>query len=125
MHRKSDQYSSICDKTDFSRNIGGHTKKVTVNALTLVCFSVGNILGALSFQDDQAPGYLSGKISIAATLSALCVVVLVLRWFNDSLNKKNEKTLADMGENERHELREKLGFSDETDRRNPFFRYTH
>lgn len=41
------------------------------------------------------------------------------------LNKKNEKILEEMGENEKEELREKMAFSDETDRKNPFFRYTH
>jgi ACS family allantoate permease-like MFS transporter len=107
------------------RNIGGHTKKVTVNAMTLVSFALGNIMGAESFQNDQAPGYISGKISIAATLGALCLVVLVLRWYNDMLNKKKDKVLAEMSEEERVELGKTMLFADETDRRNPFFRYTH
>jgi ACS family allantoate permease-like MFS transporter len=36
-------------------NIAGHSKKVTANALTLVAFSVGNILGTQTFQARQAP----------------------------------------------------------------------
>ena len=106
-------------------NIAGHSKKVTVNAITLVSFALGNILGTQTFQQKQAPGYISGKISIVATLAALCLVVVVMRLYNDWLNKKNEKKLADMGEEEKVELREKMAFADQTDRRNPFFRYTH
>ena len=96
-----------------------------MNALTLVSFSLGNILGALSFQNSQAPGYISGKISIAATLSALCLVVLVLRWYNGALNKGNEKVLIAMSDEEKSAWKEQLAFADETDRKNPFFRYTH
>lgn len=102
-----------------------HSKKVTANALTLVVFAVGNILRTQTFQAYQAPGYISGKISIAATLGALCFIILLLRWHNDRLNKKNEGILADMNEAEKDELREKMAFADQTDRKNPFFRYTH
>ena len=107
------------------RNIAGHTKKVTVNALTLVSFAVGNILGTQTFQAKQAPGYISGKISIIATLGVLCFVILVLRWYNDRLNKQNEKKLAEISDDEQTELREKMAFADQTDRKNPFFKYTH
>jgi len=106
-------------------NIGGHTKKVTVNAMTLVSFALGNIMGALSFQNSQAPGYISGKISIAATLGALCVVVLLLRWYNDMLNRRKEKVLAGMSEEEKVDMGKRMLFADETDRVNPFFKYTH
>ena len=106
-------------------NIAGHTKKVTTNALTLVAFCVGNILGTQTFQASEAPGYISGKISIVATLSALCFVVVALRLYNDWLNRKNEKALSAMSEGERTELREKMAFADQTDRKNIFFKYTH
>lgn len=106
-------------------NIAGHSKKVTINALTLVSFATGNILGTQTFQAKEAPGYISGKISIIATLGALCFVVLVLRWWNDMLNKKNKETLEGMSEEEKSEMREKMAFADQTDRRNPFFVYTH
>jgi len=107
------------------RNIAGHTKKVTINALTLISFATGNILGTQTFQAKQAPGYISGKISIIATLAALCFVILALRWYNDMLNKKNAKTLAGMSEEEKEEMKGKMAFADQTDRKNPFFVYTH
>jgi len=106
-------------------NIAGHSKKVTANALTLVAFCVGNILGTQTFQASQAPGYLSGKISIVATLSALCFVIVALRLYNDMLNRQNAKTLAGMSEVEKNELRDKMAFADQTDRKNVFFVYTH
>jgi len=106
-------------------NIAGHTKKVTINALTLVSFATGNILGTQTFQAKQAPGYISGKISIIATLGILCFVILILRWYNDMLNKKNRKALEGMNEEEKVGLREKMAFADQTDRKNVFFVYTH
>ena len=106
-------------------NIAGHTKKVTANALTLISFCVGNILGTQTFQAKQAPGYISGKISIIATLSALIFVVVGLRIYNDYLNKKNARELEGMSEAEKVEMVEKMAFADQTDRRNVFFKYTH
>ena len=129
-------------------NIAGHSKKVTANALTLVAFCVGNILGTQTFQDKEAPGYRSGKvglsspflssphrihppltsqkqISIIATLAALCLVVITLRLYNDKLNRRNASALAGMDESERERLREKTAFADRTDRGNVFFEYTH
>ena len=106
-------------------NIAGHSKKVTANALTLVAFAVGNILGTQTFQNSEAPGYISGKVSIVATLGVLCFVVVGLRVWNDVLNRRKERVLEGMGEREREERREKSAFADLTDGENVFFRYTH
>ena len=61
-------------------NLAGHSKKVTINALTSVAFCLGNILGTQTFQDSEAPGYISGKISIMVCLSLQCVVCFILRY---------------------------------------------
>lgn len=106
-------------------NLSGHSKKVTVNAITLVAFCVGNILGTQTFQAKQAPGYASGKISIMACLGAQIFVCIALRLSNDYLNKKNRKIVAGMSEEEQTLMKEKLAYADETDRKNPFFMYTH
>jgi ACS family allantoate permease-like MFS transporter len=106
-------------------NIAGHTKKVTINSITLVSFAVGNIIGTQTFQAKQAPGYISGKISIVATLGALCFTIMVLRLYNVHLNKQNELKLAEISDEEQAELREKMAFADQTDRKNPCFRYTY
>ncbi|EXJ77030.1 hypothetical protein A1O3_10187 [Capronia epimyces CBS 606.96] len=106
-------------------NLAGHSKKVTANALTLVGFCTGNILGTQTFQESEAPGYKSGKIAIVACLTAQVVVCFALRYCNDRLNKKNRRILESMGEEDKMLLGETLAYSDETDLRNPFFRYTH
>lgn len=106
-------------------NLAGHSKKVAVNALTLISFCVGNILGTQTFQSSQAPGYIGGKISIMVTLTCQIFVCFALRYCNIRLNKKNTKALEGMGEDEKSLLKEKLAYADETDRRNPFFQYTH
>ena len=106
-------------------NIAGHSKKVTANAMTMVSFAVGNISGTQTFQNKEAPGYISGKASIVATLAALCFVVLGLRVWNDVLNRRKQKVLEGMGEAEKREKRERSAFMDLTDGENVFFRYTH
>ncbi|PSK51840.1 High-affinity nicotinic acid transporter [Elsinoe australis] len=105
-------------------NISGHTKKVTTNAITLVAFAVGNILGTQTFQAKQAPGYVSGKASIVACLSALIPVIVTLRWCNSRLNKKNQKNLQGLSEEDRQRLKEEWAWRDESDLKNPFFVYT-
>ena len=37
-------------------NTSGHTKKVTVNAMTLSAFSLGNVIGTETFLPKDAPG---------------------------------------------------------------------
>lgn len=106
-------------------NISGHTKKVTTNAITLVAFAVGNILGTQTFQSSQAPGYIGGKASIVATLTLLIPVIFTLRWCNGRLNKKNAATLAGMSEEEKQRAREEWAWRDESDLKNPFFLYTN
>ncbi|KAL9111805.1 MAG: hypothetical protein Q9227_003864 [Pyrenula ochraceoflavens] len=105
-------------------NLAGHSKKVTVNALTLVAFCTGNIVGTQTFQDSEAPGYKSGKISIMSTLCAQILVCVALRVCNERLNRQNRQKVEEMGEEERETLREKLAYADVTDRENPFFVYT-
>lgn len=93
--------------------------------MTLVAFCVGNILGTQTFQDKEAPGYISGKISIMVCLTAQIMVCFALRFCNDRLNKMNRKILEEMSEADKDTLRDQLAYADETDRKNPFFVYTH
>lgn len=62
---------------------------------------------------------------MVTTLSTLCILVLVLRWWNDKLNRENKRLLPGMGEVEKEEWKNRVEFADETDRKNPFFKYTH
>lgn len=54
----------------------------------------------------------------------MCFVVIVLRYWNNHLNRENAKVLARLSEAESEDLRAKLAFADASDRQNPFFVYT-
>ncbi|KII94788.1 hypothetical protein PLICRDRAFT_47802 [Plicaturopsis crispa FD-325 SS-3] len=111
-------------------NTSGHTKKVTINAMTLATFSVGNILGTEIFQPKDAPAYIPGKIAIMVLLTVQIGVSLLLRWINLRLNANKrlalEKEKAKHGwtEADVQKERERHAFADLTDKQNLFFVYT-
>ncbi|CDO74069.1 hypothetical protein BN946_scf185043.g119 [Trametes cinnabarina] len=103
-------------------NTSGHTKKVTVNALTLAAFCVANIVGTETFLPKDAPGYLPGKISILALLSAQLVLCFLIRWVNGWMNKKKRRQVEElkrtrgwMDDDVRRE-KERAAFADLTDK---------
>ncbi|KAK7545229.1 major facilitator superfamily domain-containing protein [Phyllosticta paracitricarpa] len=109
-------------------NVAGHSKKVTVNALALVCLSLGSILGTQTFRADQKPVYAAGKLSIVVCLMVDCVVLGVLQWCNGRLNRRNERVRRELGFREggeewRREV-ERVAWGDVSDGKNVFFRYT-
>lgn len=111
-------------------NTGGTTKKSTINAMTLVAFSIGNIVGTEIFQAKDAPAYVPGKIAILVLLSAQLFVSYLLRWINLRLNESKHAALE--SERARHgwtdedmqKQRERHAFIDLTDKQNLFFTYT-
>ncbi|KAJ6516013.1 MFS general substrate transporter [Mycena sanguinolenta] len=111
-------------------NTSGHTKKSTVNAMTLVAFAVGNIIGTEIFQPSDAPSYIPGKIAILVLLTAQLMISLLLRWVNLRLNKKKNAKLADLkarngwSDADIQREREKYAFADLTDKQNMYFVYT-
>ncbi len=88
-----------------SGNTSGHTKKATINALTLATFAVGNIVGTETFQQKDSPRFLPGKISIMVLLSAELFICFILRWMNIRLNRQKQIAIR--------ELQERNGWSDE------------
>jgi len=111
-------------------NIAGHTKKVTINAMTLFSFALGNIVGTEIFLPKDAPDYIPGKIAIMVLLTAQLGVTWLLRWMNLRLNKKKAAHLEEMkikkgwSDDDVRREREKHAFMDMTDKENPFFVYT-
>jgi len=111
-------------------NTAGHTKKATINAITLATFAAGNIVGSETFLPANAPGYIPGKIAILVLLSTQLVVCFLLRWINIRLNKKKREALRVIieqkgwSEADVQQEREKHAFLDLTDKQNPFFIYT-
>jgi hypothetical protein len=78
---------------------------LTINAMTLATFSIGNIIGTEIFQPKDAPGYIPGKIAILVLLSVQLFISFLLRWINIRLNRKKREALQ--------QEKERLGLSDE------------
>ncbi|KAJ7276282.1 MFS general substrate transporter [Mycena haematopus] len=111
-------------------NTSGHTKKSTVNAMTLVAFAVGNIIGTEIFQPSDAPSYIPGKIAIMVLLTVQLAISVLLRWVNLRLNVKKNAKLAELkaryglSDADVQREREKHAFADLTDKQNMYFIYT-
>ncbi|GJN81749.1 hypothetical protein PLIIFM63780_005284 [Purpureocillium lilacinum] len=102
-----------------SSNFAGNTKKVTMNAMLLVAFGIGNIIGPLTFQDHDAPRYIPAKITILATSCAGCLVTLALMGYYWYENRRRERLSATTEHQENSE------FYDLTDKENIEFRYRY
>lgn len=90
--------------------------------MTLVAFSVGNIIGAEIFQPKDAPDYIPGKIAIMVLLTVQLGVCFLLRWINLRLNIKKqaqiseEKAKRGWSDADIQRERERHAFADLTDK---------
>ncbi|KAJ7700008.1 MFS general substrate transporter [Mycena rosella] len=111
-------------------NTSGHTKKSTINAMTLVSFAVGNIIGTQIFQPADAPGYIPGKVAIMVLLTVQLGISVLIRWINLRLNIKKRAKLAEVKaqngwtDADVQRERDKHAFADLTDKQNIYFIYT-
>lgn len=71
-------------------NVAGHTKKITMNAILLMSFCLGNILGPLTFRTQDEPDYIPAKIALVATISVAIVFVLILRGYYGWENRRRD-----------------------------------
>jgi uncharacterized membrane protein YoaK (UPF0700 family) len=99
-------------------NFAGHTKKVTMNAVLLMSFCLGNIIGPLTFTGSTAPVYTPAKIAIMATGAVAIAATVLLLWKYTHENKRRDSSDKGRGE---HIVDSE--FMDLTDRQNPEFRY--
>ncbi|KAJ6021785.1 hypothetical protein N7540_007289, partial [Penicillium herquei] len=97
-------------------NVAGHTKKVSMNAILLMSFCLGNILGPLTFRTEDEPNYIPAKIAIVATTSVAIVFTVFLRFYYIWENRRRDLR----HEGEVHQ--ENSEFLDLTDRDNREFR---
>ncbi|KAG9551710.1 MFS general substrate transporter, partial [Aureobasidium melanogenum] len=100
-------------------NYAGHTKKVTMNAILLISFCLGNIIGPLTFRAADAPSYTPAKITIIVTCAAAAVLTLMLRFYYVWENKRRDRISEQMGQTHKADIE----FADVTDRKNAEFRY--
>jgi MFS family permease len=98
-------------------NIAGHTKKVTMNAILLMSFCLGNIIGPLTFRQSDGPEFVPAKITIIVTCAFAAAAAMGLRAYYTWENKRRER----LGAGERVADEE---FLDLTDRENGRFRYS-
>ena len=96
----------------------GHTKKITLNAILLMSFCLGNILGPLTFRNADAPDYVPAKITIVAVESVVLCAVAVLLLYYRVQNRKRDREAS--GE---HVVGAEFG--DLTDRENKELRYKY
>ncbi|CDR36540.1 CYFA0S01e02388g1_1 [Cyberlindnera fabianii] len=100
-----------------SANTAGHTKKLARNALTMIAFSIGSLIGPQLFRADEAPEYRTAKIVLICTsIASIPIVALVgfiSKWENEKKEKAGPVTMPPNYE-----------FRDMTDLENPNFRYS-
>jgi MFS family permease len=102
-------------------NFAGHTKKVTMNAILLMSFCLGNIIGPLTFTGSTAPVYIPAKIAIMATGVVAIMATLLLLWKYRHENKRRDKELVGVAGAPEHVKDSE--FMDMTDKENKEFRY--
>lgn len=90
-----------------------------MNALLLISFCIGNIIGPLTFTGASAPDYIPAKITIIVTCAVAAVLTLVLRMYYVWENKRRDGLVEQgvLGHVDDVE------FADVTDRKNKEFRY--
>ena len=106
-----------CSYSFASANTAGHTKKVCMNAILLMSFCLGNILGPLTFRDADAPSYTPAKITIVAVDSVAILATVVLLLYYSWQNKQRDKLEV--------EHKQDVEFADQTDLENKEFRYKY
>lgn len=90
-----------------------------MNAILLISFCLGNIIGPLTFREVDAPEYIPAKITIVVSCSAAVVLSLMLRFYYMWENKRRDRISERTGQTHRANIE----FADVTDRKNAEFRY--
>lgn len=104
-----------------SANTSGYTKRTMRNALTLMAFCIGNLIGPQLF-NSGLPDYQPAKIVLLVTVAAVVVLILCLRQVMAAENKKRENEFGSDG----GILSEKIEIHDLTDIENRrTFRYVY
>ncbi|KAG5362762.1 putative transporter [Yarrowia sp. B02] len=111
----------ICILSSVASNTAGHTKKVTVNAILLIGYCVGNLIGPQTFRASDAPAYVPAKVSMVVLFCVAIALTGVIMLVNIRENKKRD----DEGCFATTEQLEKIQCQDLTDKQNRYFRYAN
>lgn len=99
-------------------NTSGHTKRTAKNAMTLMAFCIGNLIGPQLFQAKDAPAYTPAKIVLLVFLAGAFCLSVLLRAVVLRENRRRDKLYGV------HGARDVLAM-DLTDRENTTFRYIY
>lgn len=101
-----------------SANTAGHTKKLARNAMTMIAFSIGSLIGPQLFRADEAPEYRSAKITLLVTSIVTIPLAGLVGWISKTENERRDK-LGPVT------LPPNYEFRDMTDMENLNFRYSY
>ncbi|RCI12914.1 hypothetical protein L249_0763 [Ophiocordyceps polyrhachis-furcata BCC 54312] len=73
-----------------SANTGGFSKKMTINAMAIMAYSIGNIIGPQLFVGSEAPSYTSGFLAIMTCLGISIVLCFALRFLLWRENRRRD-----------------------------------
>ncbi|KAJ8140484.1 hypothetical protein OY671_006329 [Metschnikowia pulcherrima] len=104
-------------------NCAGHTKKITTNAIFLIGYCVGNLIGPQTFIPNQAPTY-TGAVTAMVVCHCLVIVLMALLWIDYHFDNKRRDANMNSELVREFEMLENHEFADLTDKQNPLFRYT-
>lgn len=109
--------ATILVLSSVSSNAAGHTKKTTVNAIALVGYCIGFLIGPQTFRD--GPAYTNAKINIIAQWFAALCCCLSLHLVNKRENARRDRLAESLPPQPSGQE-----FLDLTDKENPYFRYS-
>lgn len=107
----------ICILSSIGSNVLGTTKKQTTNAIFLIGYCVGNLVGPQTFKTSEKPSYTSAKLAIVIC-GAISLVTLIIIWIHYIIENKKRDKIGFVEVNI-----ENIEFADLTDKENPNFRY--
>lgn len=103
-------------------NVAGYTKKATANAMFLIEYCAGNVIGPQTFRSKQAPYYVGAKIAMFVSFIVGTLDLLLMYYIYDRKNKSKKEEKNRLGSN--YQVSENVAFADLTDKQNPEFRYS-
>lgn len=74
--------------SSIAANTNGYTKKIWTNAIVLVGYTVGNIIGPLIMTSNQAPQYIGGLLGCIGASFVAIVLLISVRFWMGRVNRK-------------------------------------
>ncbi|KAF3319090.1 hypothetical protein TWF173_003543 [Orbilia oligospora] len=109
--------------TWLAANVAGHTKRIAASVVVSGSFSIGSIIGPMTFQAKDAPGYFPAKVTVLATQGAAAIVALALRFYYNFENHRRDRIERENAGEDKSETMSNVEWMNLTDRENATFRY--